>query len=107
MLTDGRVRTAAATLDAAAAAASGGDGAVISKRARSDIEGGGAVAAEGDSDDDFAAALSKIKGEIVTEINASTSSLLDNKLDKTATMLKNYTDKKCGKLDDQFIEMRK
>ena len=90
----GRVRAAAA----AAAALEPGSG--NGKRAQAD-------GTQSDSEDDLEAALAKIKGEIVSELNASTQSLLDKKLDATASALKNYTDKKCGKIDDKLEAMRK
>ena len=46
-----------------------------------------------------------IKGEIVSEINASTKQLLDDKLDSTAATLKKYTDKKCEQIDVQFKDV--
>ena len=84
----------------AAAAAALEPGSGNGKRARAD-------GTQSDSEDDLEAALAKIKGEIVSELNASTQSLLDKKLDATASALKNYTDKKCGKIDDKLEAMCK
>ena len=96
--------------DAAAALEQGDQGS--RSRDRRELEGKESKRQRGEeqpesSDDELAAALVRIKGEIVSEINASTKTLLDDKLDSTANALKKYTDKKCEKIDGQFKDVRK
>ena len=98
---DGRLRAAAAALDAGSGRSRSRERRERERKDRDAREQGG------DSDDDFAAALSKIKGEIVSELNNSTTKLLDDKLDKTAVMLKNYTDRKCDKMDAKVEKIQK